>query len=398
MRNLVNLMGEKSILDTSALSVFDQWHQSLAQMGYNFAEFQNHNPELCLANEIFLHPVDYDKMPVDSPTGLIPILNLDEINKILNKTCDYENTNNLKKVSLSQPWMQYPNVLLLVVFNHPNYESIPYVETLYRPFFPHILYCGPIPLDMNAPALQKLKLSFVQYNLSPMGKGQLPGSNNYECMVNALQMKYPVDGILFLADDVLLAPGKIKNFQTMVAWYVPRWDTINDDVRDPIIRQWGFLKQGYQLMHFWSRTEQGKNNSPVLQKCFQNLITRNGDKFRFNGGFADLYYIPQRIGPEFAFLGSLFQENYAYLEMAVPTIIQCLDGLDNVEILDGEYRNQHRDEPWHKFADPKFKGRSYLHRTKWSHLATELKPKNYHKFFCTKALPWLHDPNGTLPV
>ncbi len=400
-RTLLNIMVDEKMVDTGVLSVFDQWHQSLAKIGYNDLMFANHHPEYCLENQVIFQPVDYTKGQQESALELIPIMNIDEINKNYYETCqDYWNTNYFNKITLSHPWTQFPNILLLVVFNNPFYQSIPFVEILYRPFFPHILYCGPVQPNLNIPTLQKVKsfqFSFYQYRPTP--GGQLRGSYNYECMVNAINMHYPVEGILFLADDLSLAPANIKNFQHDSTWFVPVWDTINDDIRDPIIHQWGFHRYKQDHLRFWDRIEKDQESSPVLQQCFYNLIARNGDTHRVNGGFADLYYIPRRITQEFAFLGSIFLEQNIFLEIAVPTIIQCLDGLDNVDVLDGEYRNENNHFPWMKFVDPKFKGRSYLHRTKWSFLAGNDPHKTmYQHFYCNRILPWVHDADGTLKL
>ena len=419
MRNLVKVMIDSARSMNNAFpEVLDQWTQSLtelnysfpafhsqqrlqslAQLNYDFATFEKIQNKFCKQNKIIFQPVDYTQRK--SPTGLIPIMNIDEINNIYKETCHgYQNKNHFKQITLSHPWAQFPNILLLVVFNNPHYDSIPYIELLYRPFFPQMLYCGPAKPDFNAPILHGLKnLQFSVFHYTPTRPGYNQGSLNYECMVNALQMKYPVDGILFLSDDVLLVPAEVAKMQTNAVWYVPHWDTINDDIRDPIISQWGFKVHQRFIMHLWDRIERDKNSSFILHQCYQNLLARNGDRYRVNGGFADLYYIPQRIAQEFAFLGSIFLEENVFLEIAVPTIIQCLDGLENVDVLYGEYREKNIAAPWLKFADPKFKGMSYLHRTKWSFLASWSPDKqNFQKFFCTGALPWLHHANGTLPV
>ncbi len=419
LRNMIKFLIDNTFLDKHFLEVSDEWTQcltqlnytfpallsqqrlqSLAQLKYDFVAFQKLHQDFCMQNDAVLHPVDYTKIQIDSPTGLVPILNLDEINKIHLETCqNYQNTSYFKKVTLSHPWTQFPNILLLVVFNNPTYESIPVVETLYRPFFPHILYCGPGMPDLNIPTLQQLKLlqfSFCPYKPTP--GVHLRGSFNYECVVNAINMHYHVEGILFVADDLLLAPSKIKDLQTNATWYVPVWDTINDDVRDPIVVQWGFYRYRPELMRLWDRIERDQNGSLILHECYNRLVSLNGDRYRLNGGFADLYYVPQRIAEEFSYLSSIFLEQNTFLEIAVPTIFQCLDGLANVQVLDGEYRNENGGAPWLKFVDPKFQRRSYLHRTKWSFMSIGNPQRpSYQDFFCTKALPWLHDPNGTLP-
>ena len=399
--NLVTLLSERRIVDLSVVQVLKQWLQSLAQIGYKFPAVGTKQTVMCFSDKIIFQPVDHNEEQTESSEEIIPILNSYEINKVHKETCQtYQNTSFFEKVTLSQPWAQFSNILLLVVFNNPYYESIPFVETLYRPFFPHILYCGPGLPNLSVPPgypLNNFQFSFYPYR--PTIHGNPNGSFNYECIINAFRMKYPVDGILFLADDVLLAPGKVKGLQYDSIWYVPVWDTINDDIRDPIIAQWRFKKYRKQVAHLLNRMQREETNVPLIHQCFNHLVSRNGDKYRVNGGFADIYYIPQRISQKFTFLGSVFLQEWIFLEIAIPTLIQCLDGLNNVEILNGEYRNQQAVAPWLKLMNPKFKSRSYLHRTKWGFLArNNPRIKSFQDLFCNKALPWVHDVNGTLPV
>ena len=37
----------------------------------------------------------------------------------------------------------FKDILLVVVYNYPFYDSIPHLSALYRPAFPHLLFCGP---------------------------------------------------------------------------------------------------------------------------------------------------------------------------------------------------------------------------------------------------------------
>ncbi len=401
LRDSIKEMVQMQMMDQPAVSIIEQWLQCLTQMNYDFPVPQKPPPEMCMSNNIIFQPVDYSKVQMESTQGLVPILNIDEISKVYQETCAARLEKDVfKKVTLSHPWGQFSNILLLVVFNHPIYDGIPYIETLYRPFFPQILYCGPGLPKLNIPPAYPLKnFTFSFYPYPPTKARYNKGSFNYDCMVNAIHMHYPVDGILFTSDDLLFAPGKIKNFEHNATWFVPEWDTVTDDARDPIVWQWGFTSHRQQLQAVWHKIEKNRNTSQVLQQCYNNLLSKNGDRFRFNGALADIYYIPQRIAQEFAILGSVFLQHDVFLEMAVPTIIQCLDGLGDVEVLDGEYRTHDRNDPWKKFVEPKFQGRSYIHPTKWGHLG-KTKAKhvgkipgvyNLRQFFCTKALPWVHD-------
>ncbi len=399
--NLVTLLSERHIVDLSVVQVLKQWLQSLPQIGYKFPAVGTKQTVKCFSDKIIFQPVGHNQQQLESSKYFFPILNNYEINKTHNETCQaYQNTSLFQKVTLSHPWAQFSNILLLVVFNHHNYDSIPFVETLYRPFFPYILYCGPgLPNLSLSPGHPLKNFQFSFYPYEPPIRGDPTGSFNYECIVNAFRMKYPVDGILFLADDVLLAPAKVKGLHYDSVWYVPVWDTIKDNVRNPLIKRWGFHRYKSEVAILLVRLQREEKNVSLISECFNHLVSRNGEKYRVNGGFSDIYYIPKRIGQEFAFLGSIFLEENIYLEIAVPTLIQCLDGLKNVDVLYGEYREENMFSPWLKFTHTTFQGRSYLHRTKWGFLAKKNpKIKKYQDLFCNKALPWVHDVTGTLPL
>lgn len=52
-------------------------------------------------------------------------------------------------------------------------------------------------------------------------------------------------------------------------------------------------------------------------------------------GWSDVFYIPKRFQNEFIFLSTLAYKNQVFLEIAVPTILGCLDKSDQFEKLNG---------------------------------------------------------------
>ena len=156
--------------------------------------------------------------------------------------------------------LDFTRMLMLVLFNHPHAETIPFVEMLYRPHFPHIVYCLPdqvkekgkmvknadgegelpvfekpnadsMPLFrlMNATFLMDVEI--VTYPQAFMNR--MAGENNYKCFVEVArrlitadnatrnQLKlHDIDGILVTADDLLL-------------------------------HVWNFAKPGYDKDKFW---------------------------------------------------------------------------------------------------------------------------------------------------
>ncbi len=322
-----------------------------------------------------------------------------EITKIYIETCSLPNHTPTMQINFAQPWTKFEDILLIVVFNTPMYHSIPFVETLYRPFFPKIVYCGPGTPNYQSKSLRNLQLEF--YSFGQNKNGHPVGAFHYACMVGVASQNHSVAGYLFTSDDLIFSISKVLPFNRNQTWYVRQTDTINDWVVDPKFSLWGFGPYKKQIHSLLSKmSKYGKNS--LIGTCYNQLKQLNGAPYRVNGGFSDLYYIPQRLAPKFTVLGTLFLKEDVFVEIAVPTIIQCTESLQNVVELVGEYRKRDKWEPWKKFTKERFFDKSYmyLHFTKWGALSPDTpspKTDELRKFYCTKVLPWLHDPQGREP-
>ncbi len=387
--NLVDLVVKQLQLDSEIMSQAQAWIEALSHLGYAHPFTAQH---VCSP-----HPLLHE--PASKPNMLGSENNAKEIMEIYLDTCALHNYSPQIQTNFVPPWAKFEDILLIVVFNTPMYHSIPFVEILYRPFFPNIVYCGPGTPNYQSKSLKNLTFDF--YSFGENKKGHNPGSFNYACMVGVASKNHSVAGYLFTSDDLIFSISKLLPLNRSQTWYMPEWDTINDDVLDPIIYQWGFKTYQTQICSLLSRMGKYENDS-VIDQCYHQLRQLNGAPYRVNGGLADLYYIPKRLAPEFAVLGSLFLEEDIFLEIAVPTILQCTESLKNTVQLMGEYRNMDYTEPWKKFTKERFFDKSYmyLHRTKWGPLSPDIpgpKSDQLRKFFCTKVLPWLHDPMAREP-
>lgn len=130
-------------------------------------------------------------------------------------------------------------------------------------------------------------------------------------------------------------------------------------------------------------------------RCYRRLIDSNGALLRANGGYADIYHIPQRQMADFVQLAAYFLEHRVFLEIAIPTIIRCLESDANVSPLVGiqSWDADYRDSPWHYFRQAELVGKTYFHPTKWGFI--ERGSKNHTIFFC-KALEFLGDKYGRM--
>ncbi len=343
--NLVSHTIEKLQLNSKIMVKMHAWLQALKYLGYKFPSIAPQNG-LCSSLPT-LHDSKSQKFVQDSKTLT------KEISQIYFDTCYlFNNISFQKPISIAEPWTKFDDILLIVVLNTHHYHSIPYVETLYRPFFPQILYCGPGIPDFESPSMKNLEFDF--YTFDKTKTGHQVGSFNYVCMLGAINMSYSVAGYLFTSDDLIFSVSEISTFDKNRTWFFPVWDSITDDVLDPVFGQWGFRKYKRQICSVLSKMKMHERDSSIFGKCYNQLKMLNNGPYRVNGALADLYYIPSILAPDFAALGSLFLAEDIFLEVAVPTIIQCTERLDNVVELVGEYRRAKRDFPWVKFTKEGF--------------------------------------------
>jgi len=251
-------------------------------------------------------------------------------------------------INLTHPWHQFQRLLLVITFNLPHYEVIPLLELLYRSVFPHILYCGPTPLDTaSIPALGAYRISFITYEQWPVHR--VPGSMNYQCAIQAVRLNFAVDGLLFASDDVLLLPVPLSRLSADRVWFVPANEIRIGDLETlrechlgmcdfhPRWDWWAAYRTA--TVEALSRMEQLARTSSLLRHCLSTLRQRNGvgrSQTRVNGAYSDVFHIPSRIAHEFADISEIFADSGVFLEIAVPTVLQCIEPAENFHPLPGK--------------------------------------------------------------
>ena len=390
--------------DSLALS-YSHWLNALDKNGYTFPLFSHSFNEEC--ENVSLHAVDYS-VPLSrqhlGPGVYTPVSNLDSMTKLYNETCHRYSVMLPKHVHINfaQPWTQFDDVLLLVIFNNPHYDAIPYVETLYRPFFPNILYCGPDTIDANLyPGVNRFTFSFISYGSNPAG--HVHGAFTQKCTVMALQMDYAVQGYLVVSDDLLLVVHTLSKLIRKAVWFVP-YVQIGEISKLTECRQdvCGFPAEWWFKQNWWEKYQIATTNalaeianrrssSTVMNACYQRLLSENGAIERANGAFSDIYYIPSQFSQDFIELADLFLHHKVLIEIAVPTIVRCLVASKDVQPLIGKLKQGTiKMEPWKYVKTNSLSGESFVHPIKWGFLARG-GPTELIKLYCTKVLPYLHD-------
>ena len=393
------------LLNDSITLSYSNWLDALDETGYMFPQFSHSFNEEC--ESVILHAVDHS-VPVlrqhFGPGLYTPVNNLDSMTKLYDETCHRHSVLLPKHVHINfaQPWTQFDDVLLLVIFNNPHYDAIPYFETLYRPFFPNILYCGPGAIDVNRyPGVNRFIFSFISYGSNPAG--HVNGAFTQKCTAMALQLNYAVQGYLVASDDLLLVVHTLSKLTRKAVWFVP-YVQIGEISKLTECKQnvCGLPASAWCNQNWWAKYQSETTNalteianrrssSFVMNACYQRLLFENGATERANGAFSDIYYIPSQFSQDFIELLHLFLHHKVLVEIAVPTIVRCLVASKDVQPLFGKQRTgKDKMEPWKYVMTNSLGGDSYSHPIKWGFLARG-GPTELIKFYCTKVLPYLHD-------
>ena len=294
-----------ALVKDAAAVFFGYWVEALVKIDYEFPLFNVSVREGC--DTVVLHAVDHSVPTLDRRLHAelySPVTNLDKITAVYKETCDRPNQTlpSYEHVKFAQPWTQFDDILLVITFNNPHYESIPYVETLYRPFFPNILYCGSSSVNLNQSAgIDNFTFSFISYENI---EGHAPGSFNYKCMITAMLMGYDVQGVLVASDDLLLLVHRLSDMKRDLVWYVPKIHTFTGDFTNLLQCKYGSCNikpiwvpwAKYKKVTMDAMAEiRANNKSATMSACYRRLLSENGAPARANGALSDIFYIPSKL-------------------------------------------------------------------------------------------------------
>ena len=353
--NCANLLLRKllalRLVSDDFVTIMTNWLRDLKKVGYIFPSIKRQQMEANCTISVTWSPTLASTSPTKRFTA---VANVGHSTELWNRTCketlhvETDQRHFGVVVNLTHPWHQFQHLLFVITFNTAHYEVIPYLELLYRSIFPHILYCGPTPLDTASfPTLNRYQISFITYTEWPVHR--TPGSVSYQCAIQALRMNFPVDGYLFASDDLLLLPVPLSRLGADRVWFVPAneirigdLDTLREchlgmcDFH-PHWDWWATYKSA--TIEALGRMSELARFSPLLFRCLAKLRQHNGvglSQIRVNGAYSDIFYIPSRIADEFADVAEVFAESGVFLEIAVPTVLQCIEPLDNFQPLPGK--------------------------------------------------------------
>ncbi|KAK6196305.1 hypothetical protein SNE40_001555 [Patella caerulea] len=349
-------------------TVIKSWLNDLRKSGYKVPSMRQkptNQESLEPVHKVAFQPV------INSPTLQYDI-NFDHMCSTSLPNCPYSDV---------VPIRSWDNILLVIVFNTDgHYHVIRHLESIYRPFFKNIIYCG-----TNVDASISFPISFIE-----MGDDFSRGEFGYQCLQNAMRMNYDVEGYLHLSDDVLLNVWSMHNLQTDKVWFQKSMrvanllqSTVPDVWRNPTWWPWesssGKVTLHKAIQHLRKLSEKDEITHVFLNQLALNSGSNNAVFYEVS----DIFYIPSRLSKQFQFLVNIFDGYGVYLEITVPTIINGLDKQDNIVRLQGSYL-------WYEdrvlYKDTFNYSDVFLHPVK---LGPCLLQDECKRFLCNKYLPCL---------
>ncbi|XP_050417606.2 uncharacterized protein LOC130010373 [Patella vulgata] len=293
--------------------------------------------------------------------------------KTMSKICpSIESKMKSTKLTLSS---RVENILLLIIFNRPHYENIPSLHKTYSHSFTKIVYCGSSLKDFN------LKSAKFGFGVTFIEVEMLTGIYFYRCLAKVMRMNYSVDGYLYIGDDVLINPWRIKHLPINKIW-LPTGGTTRMGWETMKWMHWS-LPYGRQAM--LRVLEELKKNHTERYKTFTRNLAHNSkfpDGILYGG--SDIAYVPASLKTDAIFYLELFSKHKVYLEITVHSVLGGILPLENIFNLPGAYIwKTHLKSHYASFYKPTL---FFLHPFKFG---LELKSKSGLDFFCTRFVPFL---------
>ncbi|KAK6179755.1 hypothetical protein SNE40_012042 [Patella caerulea] len=280
----------------------------------------------------------------------------------------------IKSSSLAS--VTFPDLLLVIVFNFPHYDNIPYLQLIYGAAFRHIVYCGPnMERFLNASGQFASKFTFVE---SVVDNGYC----SYACLSAAMKMNFDVQGYFLVADDTLLNFWNILKFPSDKIWFHfenrflfkgkthpwPWWQ--NPVGQSAMNKMWRYLYNVSADPHL----------KPVVDKFVHTLLKNNVQKGDAISGASDIVYIPRKYKKDALFLLDVFGRFKVFLEIAIPMVVNGLEVRNSSVHLKGQYLwyDGKREKVPQLFRSSDI----FLHPVKISNIKTNLKI-----FFCKTYFP-----------
>ena len=390
--HFLRVLGSKGLLSKDRVEHQRQWIDVLKENGLQ--DIVNKDYFWDCAESVVYHPFSVGDKPSKMNAAA-----MGKLTSLYHSVCANPKSkiHHLPLVNLTTPWVRFPNIALVVLYNHPLDYSIPFVELLYRPFFPIIVHCSPYD-GGGRERFEKMIRSFRYIFI----ESQSYGPTNYECIKLVHALRLPVSGYLFLADDIVLSVHDILKYPQNAPWISKPLEicsVFSDPGKVGFCAGWHHTqfqrKKMMGVFKEWDMIKTKNNNDgskALIDRCSSRLRELTGSEHNMiaGPGTADIYYLPSKMLTEMTVMVEPFIKHDIFLEVAVPTLLHCLTVDTTSVILPGSKQWYHdsRDE-FYRFIPQVVSGEvSFLHPTKWYYVWKG--EARYVESYCKTIIPFQH--------
>ncbi|KAF9180313.1 hypothetical protein BGZ51_006295, partial [Haplosporangium sp. Z 767] len=298
--DLMKAMAEEKFIGAADVDLAERWVKDLQKVGYVFPKVTIYD------HKAVQKSLDTCQKPrqylVDSRQRSLEAL----------KQCKSDADPSMAKIQVTEgvdATTAFKDILLVVNFNWPHYDSIESFLSIYKPFFPNIVMYG-----MDIPASLEGVVKHVDSN---------HGMTGYKSLVMAME-EYPnYSGYLYTNDDTVLNVFQLAKFDQDKVWkHVP---ILSEDLRDrskPPPYPWHWEMPGTTKM--W-------NDPTSLTKAQKQRIA---DFTKVQGpadirAFCDAVYVPARISSELKDVLNRFHKHDVFLELGVGLALVAVEPTEN---------------------------------------------------------------------
>ncbi|XP_067685073.1 uncharacterized protein [Haliotis asinina] len=224
------------------------------------------------------------------------------------------------------------DICLIIAFNEADfYTNIPLLESMYRGYFKHIVYCGPEIGSFTyhvSRVPDVLHLTFIE----AYSKGWY---FYYECLMLTMQLNLDVNGYIQIGDDTLLNPWNVVDLPRNVIWLHKGMDKLNLS-HDEIEPEWVWWSYEYGKSAILETFDEINNMtvSGITDDIFRSYLQtfeRNSENYTyvFRQG-CDFIYLPMIFRKQYLHVASVFLKHEVMVELAHVNIVMGLQPSEEI--------------------------------------------------------------------
>ncbi|MBS0616017.1 MAG: hypothetical protein JSR58_05645 [Verrucomicrobia bacterium] len=201
----------------------------------------------------------------------------------------------------------FKDTLLVIHYNHPYYDSLPFEKILYGPIFPHIVFYGPAGEHPEV----RVVPTHMGYFFSKV-------------VADTLQTYPDFDGYIFLQDDCLMHFWNYLRLDKNKIWFCQNEIRylLQASTQDPAGWTWWFSNPDVGM-------PQVLKQLPLLKESEKKQLTLNMGENTIPGQMCDMFYLPARLAPQAERLCKVFEN--VFCEISIATILCCIEPLADWE-------------------------------------------------------------------